>query len=86
MDLQEGNRNRLYCVPHTPQLSGTAERMNRTILERASSLLFHSKLEKYMWGEAAYTAVYLINRNPTSKLDTTPIEKWKQKRTRLTNL
>lgn len=52
-------------IPHTPQLNGTAERMNRTIMEKARSLLFDSNMKKNMWGEAAYTAVYLINRSPT---------------------
>lgn len=43
--------------------------MNRTILEKARCMLFNCKLKKFFWSEAVQTAVYLINRSPTSSLD-----------------
>lgn len=32
-----------------------------------------------MWGKAAYTATYLLNRSPTKLLDVTPYEMWNGK-------
>jgi len=65
-----------YTVPHTPQLNGTAERMNRTLFEKARALIFDSNLPKTMWGEAILTSAYLLNRSPTVTINTTPAEKW----------
>jgi len=65
-----------YTVPHTPQLNGTAERMNRTLFEKARALIFDANLSKQMWGEAIVTSAYLLNRSPTVTIDTTPAEKW----------
>ncbi|KAI5653749.1 hypothetical protein M9H77_30936 [Catharanthus roseus] len=50
--------------------NGVAERMNRTIMEKVRYLMVSSGIPKPFWGEAASTAVYLINRSPsTGKLD-----------------
>jgi len=75
-----------YTIPYTPQLNGKAERINRTVIETTRALLSDSKLPKNMWGEALRTAAYLMNRSPTSTLDTTPAEKWFQKRPDLSKL
>ena len=45
-----------------------AERMNRTIMERARSMRLHAGLPLHMWAEAVNTAVYLINRGPSTPL------------------
>lgn len=67
-----------YTVPYTPQQNCVAERMNRTIMEKARALIFDSGINKEFWGESVYTAVYLINRCPTRALeDRTPAEIWK---------
>ena len=52
--------------------------MNRTLLEKAGSMLTHSNLDRKYWGEAVNTAVHLTNRLPTSALGgkITPHEKW----------
>lgn len=65
-------------VPHSPQLNGVAERMNRTITERARALINYSKLPKTFWGDAILTATYLINRSPTNAViqGKTPYELW----------
>lgn len=65
-------------VPRTPQLNGVAERMNRTIGERARAMLSDSKLHESFWGDAVLTATYLINRSPTKALTQakTPYEMW----------
>lgn len=54
--------------PYTPQHNGTAERKNRSIMNMVRSMLKCKNLPKYLWGEAASTAVYLLNRCPTKRL------------------
>lgn len=63
-------------APHSPQQNGMAERMNRTIVEKARCLLFDAKLSESFWAEAVSTAAYLINRSPTSGTKKTPFEIW----------
>ena len=64
-----------FTVPYCPQQNGVAERMNRTIMEGARSMLCHAKLPLEFWAEACSTAVYLHNRSPTTALnDQTPFE------------
>ena len=66
-----------FTIPHTPQLNGSAERLNRSLMEKTRALLFCSGMDKQFWGEALYTATYLLNRSPTKALtDCTPAEKW----------
>ena len=62
----EGIRHEL-TVPKTPQQNGVAERLNRTLVEMARSMLLNSKLPKKFWGEAISTAVYLKNRAPVKQ-------------------
>lgn len=53
-------------VPNNPQQNGVAERANRTILERVRCMLISSGMPARFWGEAAATAVVLMNKCPTS--------------------
>ena len=57
-----------FTEPYCPQQNGVAERMNRTIMEGARSMLYHAKLPLEFWAEACSTAVYLHNRSPTTAL------------------
>ena len=64
-------------VPRTPQENGVSERMNRTIMERARSMRLHAELPLQFWADAVDTAIYLINRGPSSALDGgIPEEAW----------
>jgi len=56
------------CV-HTPQQSDIAERKNRHLLEVTRTLLFQMNVPKSYWGEAVFTAAYLINRLSSRVLD-----------------
>lgn len=81
------NRFDCYCVStgvkrhrtcaYTPQQNGVSERMNRTIMERVRCMLSESGMEERFWAEAASTAVYLINRSPSSATEyKLPEELW----------
>jgi len=71
----------------TPQHNGVAERMNRTLLDKARCMLFSSGLSKAFWGEGIVTAAYLVNRCPSSALEfKTPEEVWSNKPPDLSNL
>jgi hypothetical protein len=75
-----------YTVPYLPQLNGTSEHMNRSIMEKARALIIDSKIDKSMWGEAVLTATYLLNRSPTTATKVTLTEKWYGKRPDLSKL
>lgn len=64
-------------VPYTPEQNSVAERANRTIIEKARTLLSEAKLSKKYWAEAVNTVVYLKNRSPTKALtDDVPEKLW----------
>lgn len=54
--------------PYTPQQNGVAERKNGHLLTVVRALLFHHRVPKYYWGEAALTTATLINRLPSKNL------------------
>jgi transposase InsO family protein len=49
-------------VPYTPQQNGTAERLNRTLLNSKRSMLKQMNCDKIFWAEAVTTACYIKNR------------------------
>ena len=60
-------------VPYSPQQNGVAKRVNRTIMEKAQSMLHYKSVSTKWWAEAVITAVYLIKRSTnTAHLDMTP--------------
>lgn len=77
-----------YTEPYTPQHNGVAERMNRTLLEKARSMIADSKMSKEFWGEAVYCAAYISNRSPSRAIDSdaTPVELWTGKKPNLSRL
>lgn len=44
-----------YTIAYTPEQNGVAERMNRTLTEKAECFLFDADLEKQFWAEAVST-------------------------------
>ena len=81
----EGIRHEL-TVPKTPQQNGVAERLNRTLVEMARSMLLDAKLPKKFWAEAVSTAVYLKNRSPSKPLSKTPYEVWNGRKPKVNHL
>ena len=64
-------------VLDSPEMNGLAERMNRTILEKAKCMCVHAGLPYSLWAEAASTATYIYNRLPNSPLKgKSPHELW----------
>lgn len=51
-------------APYSPQQNGLAERMNRTIFEKARCMLLEACLPKQFWAEAVLAAVGIINAIP----------------------
>ncbi|GJV91599.1 putative ribonuclease H-like domain-containing protein [Tanacetum coccineum] len=51
-----------YSNARTPQKNGVAERMNRTLIEAARTMLADSLLPTTFWAEAVSTACYIFNR------------------------
>lgn len=75
-------------VPYTPQQNAVAERMNRTLTEKARAMIHGAELGKELWGEAVLTAAYLLNLTPTKSLSSnkTPFELWHNKKPKLDHL
>ena len=53
-----------FTLPYTPQLTGVAERMNRTLIEWARYMLENSRLSKEYWGKAVVSAKASLSSQP----------------------
>ncbi|GJQ65658.1 form3 [Trypoxylus dichotomus] len=62
-------------VPYCSFQNGRSEKLNRTIIETARTLIAEYSLDHELWGEAVYTATYIFNRIPTVE-NIIPAEKW----------
>ncbi|KAL4575763.1 hypothetical protein LXL04_011848 [Taraxacum kok-saghyz] len=67
--LKENGIHYQMTTRYTPQQDGVAKRANRTIIEKARSMLRNKNLDNTYWGEAVACACYLINRTSTKSLD-----------------
>ncbi|KAM1717162.1 hypothetical protein ACFX11_025037 [Malus domestica] len=63
--VNHGIHHELNC-PHTPEQNGCSERKHRHIVETTRTLLTVSHVPHIYWDHAFATAVYLINRMPTT--------------------
>lgn len=73
--------------PYTPEQNGCAERTNRTVVELARTMLLAQGLPKFLWAEAVNTAVYVLNRTGTSRVNgKTPYEVFTGKTVELNKL
>ncbi|OUC41357.1 integrase core domain protein [Trichinella nativa] len=74
-------------IPETPQQNGVAERMNRTLVEKARTMLIDANLSPDLWAEAVGTANYLRNRCTTKALrKVIPEEAWSGRKPNLAHL
>nr|GEW76094.1 retrovirus-related Pol polyprotein from transposon TNT 1-94 [Tanacetum cinerariifolium] len=51
-----------FSTARTPYQIGVVERRNRTLVEAAQTMLIFSRLPKFLWAEAVYTACFTQNR------------------------
>ena len=56
-----------FTNPYTPEQNCVSERLNRTLIESARSMLYHAKMPLTFWAECMNTAIYLHNQSPTSE-------------------
>jgi len=65
-----------FSCPYTSQQNGRAERKHRHILDSVRAMLISTSCPERAWGEAALTAVHIINRLPSSVLgNVSPFER-----------
>ena len=55
--------------PHTPKQNGVSERRHRHVVETCLALLYQPHLPLNFWSYAFTTAIFHINRLPSSVLD-----------------
>ena len=68
---------RQHTVRARPQQNGVAERANRVLSERLTTMLDESGLPKAFWGECLAALVHVWNRCPTEAVrGATPYELW----------
>jgi len=74
-------------VPYTPEQNGVSERANRTIGDKARTMLLDAGLPESFWAEAVNIAVYIMNRTPTRAFkNIIPVQKWSGNKVDLSNL
>jgi transposase InsO family protein len=85
--LKEHGIQRKYSCSYSPQQNGVAERKNRHIAEIAHAMLNEKNFPNYFWAEAVATAIYIMNRTPTTTLHgMTPEEKFTGKKPDVSHL
>ena len=71
---------------HSPHQNGTAERAWRTLMETARTLIFQSKLPKYLWTYAMRHSAYVRNRCFSRTHKDTPYAKFTGKAPKIDKL
>lgn len=80
-----------YTAAYNPEMNAISERLNRTLQDKALSMLLAAGLERKYWNEAILAANYIKNRCPTSAygkqfVDKTPAELWYGKKPDLSHI
>ena len=77
----------MRTVPGKARQNEIAERMNKTLNERAKSMRIHCGLPKTLWADAVSTTAYLINRGLSVPLGVKmPEEVWTGKELKYSHL
>jgi hypothetical protein len=78
---------RQKTITYTPQQNGVAETMNKTLMEKARTMLSGVGLGREFWVEAVGVACYMVNKSPSSTLvEKTLHEVWTSKKPSLDHL
>ena len=84
--IKNGIRHQL-TVPYNPEMNSRVERLHRTLVEMARTMLLEANCQEYLWAEAINTASYVKNRLPHKALPgVTPNELWFGSKPDLSNL
>ena len=76
-----------FTAPESSAQNGVAERMNRTLVELARTMLKARNLPFYLWDLAVVHAAYLRNRTHTNALEgRTPYQLWEDKKPDVSHL
>lgn len=75
-----------YSVPYTPEQNGKAERFNRSLLDKARTMVLDANMPRELWNEAIRTSAYLQNRSPSASSRVTPAEIWHGRKPDVRNL
>ena len=67
--LKEHGIRRQLTAPFSPQQNGIPERLNRTLLNSARSMLHYAGMPEKFWAEAIFNATYVKNRVPTKAIE-----------------
>lgn len=69
-----------FTTTYTPEQNGVSERLNRTLVTTARTMLADANLPACFWAEAIKTACYLRNRTPIGPNAKTPEEVYSGKK------
>ena len=58
----ENGTSHNFFAPRTPQQNGVVERKNRTLVNKARTMIIESNLPQNFWAEAVNTACHVTNR------------------------
>ena len=74
-------------APYSPSQNGVVERMNRTLVELAHTMLTASELLEFLWEATVAHAAYLQNMSYTKpRANTTPYQIWHNKKPDVSHL
>ena len=69
-----------YSVAYCPQQNFRSERINRSVIDMARTMLIEADLPAKFWAEAVATAAHILNRTPKNVIKgLTPFELWNNK-------
>ncbi|KAG5867482.1 hypothetical protein JTB14_000231 [Gonioctena quinquepunctata] len=69
-----------YTLPYTPRKNGTAERMNRNLLDKVRTKFAETNLPRELWGEVILCSAYELSMSPTeANSGETPAQRWYNK-------
>jgi transposase InsO family protein len=63
-----------YTSPYSPELNGIAERFNRTLLEKARTVITAKNIPFILWPYIFEAVAYIINRTYSKPVNSTPYE------------
>jgi transposase InsO family protein len=75
-----------FTTPHSPQLNGVAESMNRILWSKARAALLESKIPHRFWHHAISWALTTRNMTHHSKLIASPYQLWVSRKPNLRHL